>query len=165
MKKIALFLGLLGLAGCGPKVPPDLPKCYPCQISVIQAGAPLVDAAVTLQSPEVGQRWFPMGTTDQTGTAVMFTNGRYPGAPAGVYKVLVFKGTSEPSRFGPSPPEDSPAYQTWLERTSHENLAEYIVVELQYNDAKQTPHEIEVKSKGKNEMTIDVGQAVKIRIP
>ena len=165
MKRVLLILGLLWLAGCSSNLPKDLPKCYPCQIHVIQGGVPLVDAVVMLQSPEVGQQWFPMGTTDQTGTAVMFTNGRYPGAPAGVYKVLISKLTFEMGDLGPAPPEGTPAYSVWLERASSTSRATYTLIELQYNDAEKTPHEIEVKSKGKNTMTVDVGQAVKIKMP
>jgi hypothetical protein len=164
-KSLILILGLFWLAGCSSNLPKDLPKCYPCQIHVIQGGAPLVDAVVMLQSPEVGQQWFPMGTTDQTGTAVMFTNGRYRGAPAGVYKVLISKLTFERGNHGPAPPEDTPAYSVWLERMSNVSGTTYTLIEPQYNDAKQTPHEIEVKSKGKNAMTVDVGQAVKIKMP
>jgi hypothetical protein len=164
MGRLSLILGLICIAGCGPsKVPHDLPKCYPCQITVIQDGAPLDGASVTLQSPEVGQIWFPMGTTDQMGKADMYTNGRYPGAPAGVYKVLVNKGAPPPDTLGAPPTEGTPAYDRWLERMSSQ--PEYTAIELQYSDAAKTPYEIEVKTKGKNEMTVDVGKAVRIRMP
>ena len=164
MKRISLILGLLVCVGCSSNLPDGLPRLYPCQITVIQDGAPLADAVVTLQSPEAGQLWFPMGTTDVSGVAVMDTNGRYPGAPEGVFKVLVFKGVSEPSRLGPPPPEDSPEYGAWAARASEEVRNEYIVVDPIYNDAATTPHEIKIETRGRNEMTVDVGKAVRIRM-
>ena len=155
---------VITIIGCTNDVPKDLPKCYPCQITVVQDGAPLADATVTLLSPEMGQKWFPLGSTDQTGTANVLTNGRYHGAPEGTYKIRVYKAVKGASRFGPPPPEDSPDYQAWIERSGDEVIPEYLVVEPQYNDAQKTPHEIEVKKKGPNKITVDVGKPVKIRI-
>ena len=109
--------------------------------------------------------WFPLGVTDETGTANMLTNGRYPGAPQGTYKVLVSKVVRGESRLGPPPPEDSPAYHQWAERSANETISEYHIVDPQYNDVQKTPHEIEVKAKGPNAVTIDVGKPVKVLNP
>jgi hypothetical protein len=82
-----------------------------------------------------------------------------------VDKVLVFKAVAGESRFGLPPPEDTPEYHVWLERRSNESVPEYLVVDPRYNSAEETPHEIEVRNQRQNELTVDVGSAVRIRMP
>lgn len=169
MKKINSFVLLIFLFscfGCRSNLPHDLPKLYPCKIVVTQKDAPLEGATVILQriDPAEGQTWLPMAMTDTTGTAVLSTNGRYPGAPLGKYKILVSKRITE--RVGPKPPTDdelSPEYQAWSMMNSGAMVPPTDLVELQYGDAEKTPLEIEVV-KGTNELTVDVGKPVKIRM-
>ncbi|MGL4594793.1 MAG: hypothetical protein ACRCUY_08715 [Thermoguttaceae bacterium] len=149
------------LLGCSSNLPEGLPRLYPCTIAVIQDGSPLIDATVVLQSNEPGHIWIPMGTTDATGTATIYTNGRYLGAELGSYKILVSKGISE-SSAGPPPPEDSPEYPKWTRKASNAEIREYAIVDPLFSDPSKTPHVIEITKK-KNAATVDVGKTVKIR--
>jgi hypothetical protein len=172
MKKIFLFLPmiiLLLISGCGTSnLPKDLPRLYPCEITVIQDGKPLEDAIVTLEftdssRPENGQLWFPMGATDSDGKAVVRSNAQYDGAPIGTYKVLVSKTRQKPSKYGLPPPQGTPQYDKWEELVENEFRPWFGFVEKKFSNAAETPYEIEIK-KGKNKLTIDVGKPVEYRI-
>ncbi|MDR1385980.1 MAG: hypothetical protein LBJ67_19320 [Planctomycetaceae bacterium] len=160
---------VLVCSSCGKSnLPKDLPRLYPCEITVIQENKPLADAMVTLQltdlsRPENGQLWFPMGTTDHEGKAIIRTNAQYDGAPIGIYKVLVSKTKQGPSKYGAPPQEGTPQYTKWEDLASHEIRPWFGLVEEKFSQAEQTPYEIEIP-KGTNKRTVDVGNAVEYRI-
>ncbi|MDR2705158.1 MAG: hypothetical protein LBC02_05200 [Planctomycetaceae bacterium] len=161
-----LFVTILGCSS--QQLPEDLPVLYPCKITVIQDGQPLAGASVILQltenvSAHGGKSWIPMGLTDENGVAVMKTNARYNGAPLGKYKILVNKTEREPSKLEPAPPEDSPLYTKWLEKSQEEKLYEFGLVEAIYTDAQKTPHDIEI-TKNTNQKNVDVGKTVRNKI-
>ena len=167
MPKKLIVVTLLSIfvffSGCSYR-PPGMPVLYPCKITVTQEGVPLADASVMLiniSSTDVGNAWAPMGKTNSNGVAVMQTNAQYSGAAAGKYRIIVDKSEFDPSKVGPHPPIDSPEFAAWERKRDSEVLAEYYLVEAVYS-SPQTPHEIDV-SKGSNEMTIDVGKAVRIK--
>ena len=125
----------------------------------------MADASVMLSNvsdPAIGDAWSAMGRTDSSGVAVIQTNGQYPGAPAGTYKVIVEKINTESAKFGPRPPAGTPELMDWEEKTTFDDTVFRVtLVEPLYSSSK-TPHEIEIK-KGTNNMSIDVGKAVKIK--
>jgi len=166
MTKYTLSLPLLLLAvllvGCSDR-PADMPPLFPCNITVTQDGVALEGASVRMVNSDsaVGNAWTPSGTTDAGGVARMMTNAQYAGAAAGKYRITVEKFETEPSKLGPQPPVDSPEYEAWSHRSASETLTQYALVEAIYSSS-QTPHEIEV-TKGANDVTIDVGKAVRIK--
>jgi hypothetical protein len=163
-----ILILLIFITGCKKNIPADLPPLYPCEITVIQNGLPLDGATVILSytnesRPTEGQRWFPMGVSDENGIVLIRSNSLYDGAPKGVYKVTVQKTISGKSKYGPPPPENSPKYEKWEEIVNNEEIPVYGLVETQYTDADKTPHQIEIQ-KGKNKLTVDVGKSVEYRI-
>jgi hypothetical protein len=107
---VVIFILILGCSS--QQLPDDLPKLYPCKITVTQNEKPLTGASVLLHLTDSsagngGKSWIPMGLTDENGVAVIKTNARYGGAPLGNYKILVNKTEREASKLEP-PPEESP---------------------------------------------------------
>lgn len=141
-------------AGCKDSgSPPDLPKLYPCTISVVQEGKPLPGARVELFSVD-SQKYRPAATSDASGNATLMTYG-YPGAPAGKYKILVRKSVEDDIVYGKG------AYGEQVINFS--NI--YNLVENLYGDPKKTPHEMEVTSSSMEEpKTVDVGKAIRVKV-
>ena len=141
-----ISVGFAVIAGCGggPKRPDGMPELYKTTITVTQADSPLADAMVVLKLANGSQsQWYSGGVTDANGVVTVSTQGDFPGAPAGNYKVLVSKTATEPN------PKDS-----------ERNLT-FDMVEPQYANVARTPLEIEVKSGLENAFTLDVGPASK----
>jgi 5-hydroxyisourate hydrolase-like protein (transthyretin family) len=146
---------LLMILGCKDKPQPeDLPKLYPCIVTITQDGKPLEDAAVELIAEDQSNaKYQPVTKTDTEGKAVMSTYG-YKGAPAGKYKVVISKKIDDDFVYGTSSTGDKEVQKYNTYRT----------VEPKYSDSKTTPHEIEVTGKEKTvEATFDVGKAIKVR--
>ena len=96
MKKLCLCAALVASCfltfGCGGKPKPDgMPDLYKTTIVVTQNGAPLADAALSLQSDDPSLKWAVGGKTDANGRAELTTHGDFKGAPAGTYRVGVVK--------------------------------------------------------------------------
>lgn len=168
---LLLSLVCLLLGGCS-RSSDGLPPLYPCQITILQEGKPLSNAYVTLfidrgeSTSETGhqQNWAVSGATDSEGIALIGTNGRRLGAPQATYKVTIVKTVAAASKLGPPPPEDTPAYRAWSEKSVSEVVPIYSVVDQKYSKVDQTPEIITIK-KGKNNFSIDVGAPVNIRMP
>ncbi|MCL2117733.1 MAG: hypothetical protein FWH27_04805 [Planctomycetaceae bacterium] len=148
-----LFLAVF--PGCGGKKKPDgLPALYPCEIKVMQDGAPLAGAIVSLVLTEGSNKWGVSGGTNDQGVAKVYTHGDFAGAPAGQYKVLITKTVIE----------DAPTQ----EQLNNPNYAgpmgtDYDYIDLQYKSLKSTPLTIEITS-GKNTKDFDVGKAIREKV-
>ncbi|EAQ79665.1 carboxypeptidase-like regulatory domain-containing protein [Blastopirellula marina] len=110
---MTLLLASLTL-GCnrGPALPENLPPLTACTLQIQYKQAPVSEATVTL-IPSQGN-WVGVGRTDASGKAVVQTQGRYNGVPAGDYTVTVTK--YEPEADLPpdptSPEEDAALAQS-----------------------------------------------------
>jgi len=146
-----VVLSLVVLFGCGGKKKPDgLPALYPCEIKVLQEGAPLAGATVSLVSVDGSIKWVVGGGTDDSGLAKIYTHGDFSGAPVGQYKVIITKTIIE----------NAPSQ----EQLNNPNFAgpmgtDYDCVDLQYKSQKSTPLSMEITS-GKNSKEFDVGKAI-----
>jgi len=142
-------------SGCsGKKKPPGMPTLYPCEITVIQDDAPLPGAVINLVSADGSIKWVVGGGTNGQGIAKLFTQGDFPGAPAGNYRVTITKTVLE----------DAPTQ----EQLSNPNYSgpmgtDYDYVDLQYKSQKSTPLTIEITS-GKNTKEFDVGKAIREKV-
>ena len=162
---VILFLAISVFSGCTKKPRPDgFPELYPCTITIIQDGKPLVDALVRLVPDGHALQWTIAGTTDKNGVVKVITHTDYAGAPEGTFKVCVSKIEITPSQF-PQPDKDAPyeEWDKWRGQTNNEKRPKYNLVKPEYNDTANTPHSITI-SKGKNNATFDVGEAIKEEI-
>jgi hypothetical protein len=155
---LTLFLGFLTLcsiSGCGDSTrPKDLPKLFPCTITITQDNKPLEGASVELVLTDPSDaKYKSLAITNTDGKVVMSTYG-HQGVPLGKYKVVVRKNIDDDLVYGTNSmgKKEVVAYKT------------YKTVEEQFSDPKTTPHEIEMTGKEKRvEAIFDVGKAIKVR--
>ena len=163
MKKILILLSLVTLAGCtAQRVPDGMPKLVPVTLTLTQEGVPLSDAVVTLTDPSGGIPFMVGGTTDAGGNVVLYTHGKYKGAPLGKFKVRVVKTVSDqpPSDLPPAPEIDSPEFEAYRQKIGKlPPLKTYMLVEKRYTQPDTTPLEIDIT--GPLTTTLDVGKAVR----
>ena len=89
---LTLFLlGLLLGGGCHwQKLPADLPKLYPCKITIKDKdGNPLPMVLVSVNSEDTSFRWGGSGETNASGVATILTAGQYRGLAQGKYRVTL----------------------------------------------------------------------------
>ena len=148
MRHLLLFCSIILIGnGCSKSNrPADLPKLYPAAVTIRQEDKELSGAAVRLVPLDVSNTWTTGAVTDSHGKATLRTHGRYPGAPAGKYKVCVTKTMTD----------DEP-----LKNGSKRS---YHVIGPEYDNPANTPFELEITS-GKNAFEFNVPKTVKIVIP
>lgn len=149
------------IAGCGQKVPGDLPKLYPTNITVTCDGKPLKNATVTmfLKDPSSGKANISLGTvTDDKGVAKIQANGMYPGAPVGKYLVCISKSAAvEGPTSKKTPPTDPNELAKYEQKVSDER--KFVPgLEKNYSSPKTTPFEIDI-TEGKNYRDFEVKKA------
>ena len=140
-----LILALLFGGGCTSQNKPDgLPPLYPLVVKLTQDGVPLTEASIFLFAEDGPATWTIGGTTDAAGNVSPVTHGKYPGVPAGKYKVCVFKVESVPK---PEPARPD----------------EFDLVDIKLKSPATTTLILEV-TPGKNNVTLDVGKPIRQRI-
>ena len=130
---ISLVFGavLLTIFGCGEPLPPGMPRLNPCTISVKMNGQPVENAKITLSSESV--KYACTGFTNASGTTKIMTDGKYKGAPAGSYKVLVTKIEVEERE-----------YKGFMEEAKLPPKKRTVIVDLKFDDAETTPFMVEI---------------------
>jgi len=131
-----------------------MPPPVPTEITVMQGGNPLGGAVVRLQ-PVDDSPWTAMGRTDASGRAIVYTMDRFRGAVPGRHKVTVSKTEMD------APPPPRPSGET--EGLALPSPASFNLVDAQFMSAATTTLEIEAV-RGTPTHTVDVGQAVRVRI-
>ncbi len=161
MKQLHLYIFILFAigsvcftVGCDrAKRPADLPKLYPCSITLKQDGKPATGVSVTLLPEEkILEKWPSAGLTDNSGCAKLVTYGQFKGVPSGKYKVLLGKTETK----GEDVSEDTPL-------SKRPPIIVYSLVELKYTDREKTPLTLTVDNKSISE-DFDIGSAVRIII-
>lgn len=142
-------LGLI--LGCqGETRPAGMPELHPVTLTLTQAGTPLADATVRLVPQDASNTWYSGGHTDERGVAVIQTDRKYAGVPAGSYKVTVSKlEMPAPAAADLSPLDAPPGGST------------YDLVPSEYGHPDKTPLQITVAT-GSNQQEFDLGPAVRI---
>lgn len=163
MRKVILgalaTLACATLLGCGgEKKPADLPELFPTKVTIIQDGKPLEGASVTLNNDQT--RFMVGGITNETGVAELKTEGKWKGAPAGHYKVLVSK-IFVPEVSNEVPPEDPEARKEFDKKLAEINAQQAQTVDVKFNRPAQTPLELDVAAPGA-EAEFDVGEKVNV---
>ncbi|MDO5553150.1 MAG: hypothetical protein Q4G68_05265 [Planctomycetia bacterium] len=132
-----VIIALIGFTGCKKKGPDDMPKLYPCTITVTMGNSP-VDNALIYLSPksETQQKWYASGFTDAGGVCSVKTISEYKGAAEGEYTVIITKEIVDPE---------------W--KADPNNLTPPVnvsAIPLQYSDAKETPLSVTVQKETNN---------------
>jgi len=149
---------VLLLSGCGgPNRPADLPPLYPCAVTVTQDGQPLGEGSIILVSSAPSFKWSVFAQLNASGTGKVFTQGLYPGAPEGEYKVVVSKEESVSEQVGPTIVRQGEFGEETITPT---RLTVYSLVEKNFVDAATTPLSITISKKGNNQ-TFDCGKPVR----
>jgi hypothetical protein len=160
-----VVIPFLFLGGCGGvKLPDGMPKPYPVTITVIQEGKALEKVSVLLVSDDVtlGQ-WTAGGESDASGNAIIQTLGKYSGVVPGKYKVVLRKREVHARHQNiPDPKVDRDGYEKAIRQYPIQPKDTWDLIDPQYSDQATTPAMIEVQKK-RNNMTIEVGAAVKIK--
>ena len=171
MKSPLNFSAILGFCfccaafpGCGDGRPADMPKLHPVSLTFTLDDTSLADAFVTLYSTDEQSRWAVSGRTDAAGCVSLRTNGRYPGAPAGRYKIVVDKV----ERRGPPVPKESelPKDETERQKVFDEIGKQTTIIRIvdeKFLSPQTTPLEYEVVA-GDNEEIFDLGKAVSVTL-
>ncbi|MDR2642793.1 MAG: carboxypeptidase-like regulatory domain-containing protein [Planctomycetaceae bacterium] len=153
-----LFIVTLIIGGCsaGDK-PADLPKLYPCEVTVMQDNLPLAEAAVEFIPVNSANAKYRAGSvTDKNGNVSMTTYG-FQGVPIGKYKVVISKDVLDDLEYA----DNHSTGQKEIVR-----FKKYQTVDPKYSSAETTPHEIEITGKEKKQQYIfDTGKTIKILIP
>jgi len=132
-----LLVALVVFSGCRTELKPDgLPPLYPASITVTSEGAPVAGVFVNLVPEDPVERWTAAGTTGQNGVVTLRTYARYPGSPAGKFKVV-------------------------LTKTEVDGANMYQLINNKYTEHATSELEFEVVPKGKNSATFDIGKLVR----
>lgn len=151
-KLLLILLSVAGMffLGCGrSNKPPGLPKLYQCTLTFTQEGAPLANATVLLVNQEKDE-WTVAGNTNESGVAKLVTHGKFSGAPAGQYKIVLRKDFIE----GESSSD---------EYTSVKERKIYSLIELNYIKPDTTPLTVTLEKKSNNQK-FDVGKSARILV-
>ena len=159
------FLSLY-LSGCGKKqkLPDGMTDPYPTVITVIQDGKPLEGASIALIPSDASNSWNAGAVTDATGKASIKTLNKYEGVVEGKYRIVITKRESDKSKFT-SPPDqqtDPQGYSKFLQDSAREKLDSYDLIDPKFGKLAADIELIDIVP-GKNEKTIDVGEAVRIK--
>lgn len=150
---VAVLGILVFFAGCGQKLPDDLPKLHPTQIEVTADGEKLAGAVVSLYP--IGGGEAAGATTDANGIGKINTRGLYDGAPAGKYKVCVSWAITIEGPTSKKPvPTDPAELSRYNTQVIYERTAKP-AVEQEFRNANTTPLEVEVLE-GKNSFSMEV---------
>lgn len=148
-----LLLGLSAIGcGGGPERPDNMPPLYPVQIKLLQEDAPLAGASVRLVPDGASSSWYTGGTTDDQGIAEVHTHGKFSGAPAGKYKLVVTKFET--------PSAASTTLENLNQPTSKD--ATYDLVDPKFGNPAKTTLELEV-TESQAEHEFDLGPAVRVK--
>ncbi|MDO5581987.1 MAG: hypothetical protein Q4G69_12730 [Planctomycetia bacterium] len=162
---LLLLCGVILFTSCEKSnLPQDLPGLCPCTITITQEGTPANEINISF-IPENPTKWIPFGSTNESGQAVVCTNGKYRGAPEGKYKLVLTKEISEKSKLGECPPiDDVDAHDAWMEKAAKEKRAVYSSIASKYTNIKTTDLEIDIR-KGENQnFSFEIGPEVNIKI-
>jgi len=159
---IAVFVvfTLATCVSCAKVQKPDgMPDLYPCSITLTQGGAPLEGALIHCQSDDPKLiRWAVTGQTDAKGVAKIFTMGKYEGAPAGTFAVVVVKEETEGGA-------ESAAVDIGETSTVDPSTPVFSLVSLEFTTKETTPLRMTVEANGANKYDFDCGEKTRVERP
>lgn len=148
---LLICCSLIVFVSCSSQRPGGMPKLYPCSVTVTQEKIPLAEATILAIDVNGNEKWSVTGTTDANGIALLTTDGKYRGAPAGNYILLISKNTSETKELPSKPGQTEKLYGPTVF---------YSEVDPVYSSKDKSPAKITVEKK-KNSFNIDAGKKSK----
>ena len=160
---LLLGIGIILIAGCGPKRPDGVPALYPAKVTVKNGASPIAEANVFLvyQGATSGS-WSVSGVTDANGVAEITTSQgewKSKGAPEGEYKIYI---TKRPDVQEDPMPEEIKNDSDAMERFAAEQqrklaAAPKVIPEILANPAT-SPLSLTVSTSGTAELTVDISE-------
>ena len=128
---LCLFLG----GGCHRQnLPADLPKLYPCKITIKdKEGNPIPTVTVSVNPEDPTNRWGASGETNASGVATIMTAGQYSGLSQGKYRVTLTR--LENTKTGE------------ISETGWEVVESKQMMPEEYTDPAKTPFQFEMETK------------------
>ena len=165
---ISFFVLVSVIVGCGEPRPDNMPKLYPTTVTVIyDDGTPFAEGMVFFHAVDpslTGKAWVHSGNTNAEGKTVLLTEGKYPGLPVSKYNVVVNKYLFEGETAGSQEVQMDVRDQS-MRMNARKQPMRYSCVEDAYLETVTTPlKDIEI-TKGKNDITLKIGNPVKIPKP
>ena len=150
--------------GCSEKKPDGMPELYPTTLTFTVDGDGLKNANITLQPVDKSNTYVPAGVTDENGVAEIKTMGKFKGAPAGDYKVVVSADEEiDYGEYGPPPKDDPEALEKWNRSVDPTKFKRYSLIEPQYMNAAESPLDLTITT-GKNETGFDLGPVARVEV-
>jgi hypothetical protein len=140
---LSLLFLILVCIGCSPTRPAGMPNLTPCKIIVTMEGKPVEAVTVKLFSDNL--TWACTGRTNSSGVATLVTDMKYNGVPAGTYKILLTRIDVEKRE-----------YKGMFEEAKLPPKKQTVIIDLKYENQKETPFEIEIVDKKPASMTCEV---------
>ncbi|MDR1271169.1 MAG: carboxypeptidase-like regulatory domain-containing protein [Planctomycetaceae bacterium] len=145
--------------GCNGK-PDNVPKNFPCTISVTNGATPIDNVFIVLASETGGVEWSMSGITNASGTATIRTSRlgwQGNGVPAGTYRVTLSKIPTipeiSPEEYRRLSAEEQEAYNNEQEKKREKipkEIPEYL------SDFILSPFQLTVAQGQKNFLAVDV---------
>ena len=125
--------------GCSKqKLPADLPKLYPCRITITDMdGKPLEKVVISVNPEDKTNKWGANGETNASGVADIMTSGQYKGLAEGKYNITLT--AIEYLKTGK------------LDDTGQEILEPKMLMSPEYADSAKTPLKFEMAAKSFSE--------------
>ena len=155
---VGLALTILVLSGCsGEKKPKDFPKIYSSSITVLNDDGPVDNVKVTLFAKDNNCPWPIGGTTDSSGVATLYTYGKFQGAPAGEFNVVLSKNEIENADQMSTGSDDDGGEKKPAQKSS---FRVFSLIDPKYSDKKTTPLTLKIEKGGIKE-TFKLGPPVR----
>lgn len=151
-----VLLATCTLAGCGGDVDAGRKPVFPVTGTVTMHGAPLGGATIAF-APQDGQPT-AVGRTDDLGKFQLTTYEYGDGAAAGAFRVVVNKFVAGPaggSVDGGGDDHEAAEEAASVHDAASEEAGQQLVPE-QYTSSADTPFNVEVKTSGENDFTLDI---------
>lgn len=154
---------VLILVGCsGEKRPDGFPKIYPSSITVSDDNGPLSDIKISLFAKEGNCPWPIGGTTNASGKADLVTYGKFKGAPAGEFIVVLAKSEIEDAHLMPKGNDDG-IVEVNTQKPQKTSFRVFSLIDPKYSDKATSPLTMKIEQRGANE-TFKLGKPVRAHV-
>ena len=131
----------------------------PLTLTLTQEGVPVAGAFVTLYPEDANSKWSAGGRSDEQGTVFLRTRGEFRGVASGTYRITVAKTELEENTLNVEPGGDPEAFNR-----SESKRKKFSLVDPIFAEQSSTTLKMRVES-GMSQITLELGKAMRIRLP